>query len=111
LAGSGTERWNESVPDAAVAWARALGLPTEPSRQELAAHLTRMDFGDPSDVAAVTLFVSQGAGHTWPGSTLPVLPTSPVSPLSRLFMRLILGRTSKEIDATSEIWQATGTPA
>jgi hypothetical protein len=31
--------------------------------------------------------------------------------LSRLFMRLILGPTSKEIDATSEIWQATGTPA
>jgi polyhydroxybutyrate depolymerase len=26
--GSGTERWNESVPDAAAAWARALGLPS-----------------------------------------------------------------------------------
>ncbi len=96
FAGSATERWNESVPDAAAAWARALGLASEPTRQELTGHLTRMDFGDPSEVAAVTLFVSRGAGHTWPGSRLP------------LFMRLILGRTSMEIDATTEIWRASG---
>jgi polyhydroxybutyrate depolymerase len=100
--GSGTERWNESVPDAVAAWARALGLPSEPSRQELTAHLTRMDFGDPAEAAAVTLFVSRGAGHTWPGSRLPLFPIS---------LRLILGRTSMEIDATTEIWRATGAPA
>ena len=82
FAGSGTERWNESVPDAAAAWAHALGLDGEPSRHELTDHLTRMDIGDPNEAAAVTLFVSQGAGHTWPGSHLP------------LFLRLILGRTS-----------------
>ena len=96
FAGSGTERWNESVPDAAAAWARALGLPSEPTRQELTGHVTQADFGDPNQAAAVTLFVSQGAGHTWPGSHLP------------LFLRLILGRTSMEIDATTEIWRATG---
>lgn len=99
FAGSGTERWNESVPDAAAAWAQALGLATEPTPHELTGHLARIDFGDPSDVAAVTLFASRGAGHTWPGSRLP------------LFMRLILGRTSKEIDATTEIWRATGASA
>jgi len=92
FAGGGAERWIESVPDAAAAWARALGLPSEPTRRELTAHLTRVDFGDPP---AVTLFVSRGAGHTWPGSRLP------------LSLRLMLGRTSKEIDATTEIWRAT----
>jgi polyhydroxybutyrate depolymerase len=102
LAGSGTERWNESVPDAAAAWARALGLPGEPARKELTAHLTRMDFGDPSEVAAVTLFVSRGAGHTWPGSRLPLFPLS---------LRLVLGWTSMEIDATTEIWRAAGASA
>jgi len=58
FAGSGTARWDESVPDAAAAWARALGLPSEPTRTELTAHLTRMDFGDPAGAATVTLFVS-----------------------------------------------------
>jgi polyhydroxybutyrate depolymerase len=111
FAGSGTERWNESVPDAAAAWAQALGLPTEPTRQQLTGHLTRMDFGDPTEEAAVTLFVSQGAGHTWPGSHLPLFPAATLSPLSPLFLRLILGRTSRDINATTEIWQATGASA
>jgi polyhydroxybutyrate depolymerase len=99
FAGSGTERWNESVLDAASAWAGALGLASEPTRDELTAHLTRMDFGDPGEAAAVSLFISQGAGHTWPGSRLP------------LFLRLFLGRTSMEIDATAEIWRPTGSSA
>jgi len=107
FAGSGTERWDESVPDAAVAWARALGLASEPARHELTDHLTRMDFGNSTQGPAVTLFVSQGAGHTWPGSRLRLVPVSPLFPLSPLFLRLILGRTSKEIDATTEIWRAT----
>jgi polyhydroxybutyrate depolymerase len=100
FAGSGTERWNESLPDAAAAWARALRLPSEPSRQELTGHLTRIDFGDPNETAAVTLVVARGAGHTWPGSRLPLFPLS---------LRVILGRTSHEIDATTEIWRSTNT--
>jgi polyhydroxybutyrate depolymerase len=96
--GGGGERWVESVPDAAEAWARALGLPSEPTRRELTSHLTRVDYGDPSQAAAVSLFVSRGAGHTWPGSRLPLFPIS---------LRVILGRTSKEIDATNEIWRST----
>jgi polyhydroxybutyrate depolymerase len=95
FAGSGTERWNEGVPEAAAAWARALGLPSEPTREELTGHLSRIRFSDRGDAATVTLFVSQGAGHTWPGSRLP------------LSLRLILGRTSNEIDATTEIWRST----
>jgi polyhydroxybutyrate depolymerase len=106
FSGSGTERWNESVPEAAASWARALGLPGEPTQRELTGHLTEMNLGDPGEAAAVTLFRSQGAGHTWPGSRLALFSVS-ASPLSPLILRLILGRTSKEIDATTEIWQAT----
>ena len=109
FAGSGTARWDESVPDAAAAWARALGLPSEPTRTELTAHLTRMDFGDPAGAAAVTLFVSRGAGHTWPGSRPHLFAALAMSPLSPLLLRLMLGRTSKEIDATAEIWRAAQT--
>lgn len=94
LSGSGTERWNESVPDAAEAWAHALGLEGEPSRHELTRHLTRMEIGGADAAASVTLFLSEGAGHTWPGSHLP------------LFAQLFLGRTSGDVDATSEIWRA-----
>lgn len=111
FAGGGTERWNESVPDAAAAWARALGVPDEPTRQELTAHLTRIDLGDPSEAAGVTLFVSRGAGHTWPGSRPSLVSSGPRSPLSPIFLRLALGRKSKEIDATTEIWQVAGASA
>jgi polyhydroxybutyrate depolymerase len=96
--GGGSERWNESVPDAAQAWARALGLPREPTRRRPTDHLTQVDYIDPNEAADVTLFVSRGAGPTWPGSRLRLFPMS---------SRLILGRTSKEVDATDEIWRAT----
>lgn len=54
-------------------------------------------------------FVSRAAGHTWPGSRVPLFTASSFSPLSPLILRLILGRTSTKIDATTEIWHATGT--
>lgn len=91
--GSGTARWNGSVLDAAVGWARANGLPVEPEQTQVAPALTRLAFGPQDHPGAVTLWVSQGAGHTWPGSRLP-LP-----------LRLLLGRTSHEIGATEELWR------
>jgi len=42
----------------------------------------------------VTLWVCDGAGHTWPGTRLP------------LGLRLFLGKVSFDVDATTEIWQA-----
>jgi polyhydroxybutyrate depolymerase len=93
-AGSGTTRWDESVLDAATAWARANGLPAEPRQEEVTAALSRYSFGADDDPGAVTLWVSRGAGHTWPGTHLS------------LGLRLFLGRTSQDVDATAEIWQA-----
>ena len=97
-AGSGTARWNESVLDAAIGWARANGLPTEPEESQVAPALTRLAFGPQEHPGAVTLWVSHGAGHTWPGSRLSI-------PL-----RLLLGRTSHEIDATEELWHVLTSP-
>jgi polyhydroxybutyrate depolymerase len=93
-AGSGTARWNESVMDAATAWAAANGVPAEPREEAVSASLSRISFGREDEPGAVTLWVSRGAGHTWPGSRLPLL------------YRLFLGRTSFELDATAEIWRA-----
>ena len=92
--GSGTARWNESVMDAATAWARSNGVPAEPREDQVSATLSRVSFGPDDAPGAVTLWVSKGAGHTWPGSRLPLL------------YRLFLGRTSFEVDATAEIWRA-----
>ena len=89
--GSGTARWDESVPDAARSWAVANGLAPEPEEEAVTARLTRFSFGHEGDPGRVTLWVARGAGHTWPGSRLP------------LFLRLFLGRTSMEVDATAEI--------
>jgi polyhydroxybutyrate depolymerase len=92
--GGTTARWDESVLDAAKAWAAANGHSTEPESEEITRSMTRHIFGAQEDPGAVTLWVSKGAGHTWPGSRLS-LP-----------LRLFLGRTSNEIDATAEVWRA-----
>ncbi len=92
--GGATTRWDESVLDAAKAWASANGHSTEPQQDEVTSALTRLSFGLEEDPGAVTLWVSRGAGHTWPGARLPVV------------LRLLLGRTSHELDATTEIWRA-----
>lgn len=94
FAGGTTSRWYESVPDAAKAWAAAEGRHTGPHVDEVSSTLTRYSFGADDEPGAVTLWVSKGAGHTWPGTRLPLL------------LRLYLGRTSQEVDATAEIWRA-----
>jgi polyhydroxybutyrate depolymerase len=91
-AGTGTGRWVESVPDAVRAWAKANGHPGPPSVVEISPTLTRTTYGQPGGPGEVTLWTSKGAGHTWPGGRMGLL------------LRFFLGRTSKEIDASREIW-------
>ena len=55
-------------------------------------HADPHTYGAEGKPGEVTLFTSKGAGHTWPGGRMG------------LFLRLFLGRTSTEIDATSRIW-------
>jgi polyhydroxybutyrate depolymerase len=91
--GSGTRRWNESVPDAARAWALANGITDPPTEVALSPTLTRTTYGAEGQPGEVTLWTSRGAGHTWPGGHLGLL------------LSLFLGRTSREIDATKSIWE------
>ena len=92
--GGTTPRWSESVLEAAAAWAQANGRVPEPERTDVTSALTRLDYGARDDPGAVTLWVCDGAGHTWPGTPIP-LP-----------FQLFLGRVSYEVDATNEIWQS-----
>jgi polyhydroxybutyrate depolymerase len=94
--GGTTARWDESVPDAAARWAQANGLSPEPAVETVSPTLTRTTYGTQNGPGEVTLWTSQGAGHTWPGAQLGLL------------LRLFLGRTSHEIDATREIWSFAG---
>ncbi len=91
--GSGTQRWNESVPDAARAWALANGFTDPPTEAAVSPTLTRTTYGAEGQPGEVTLWTSRGAGHTWPGGHLG------------LMLSLFLGRTSREIDATKSIWE------
>ncbi len=90
--GGNTPRWDESVEESARHWAAANRVPEQPEVAALSPTLTRTTYGAEGEPGEVTLFTSKGAGHTWPGGHLG------------LFLRLFLGRTSTEIDATARIW-------
>jgi polyhydroxybutyrate depolymerase len=91
-AGSGAGRWVESVPDAVRAWGEANGHPGPPTVVQKSPTLTCTTYGEPGGQGEVTLWTSKGAGHTWPGGRMGLL------------LRAFLGRSSKEIDASREIW-------
>lgn len=90
--GGNTPRWDESVEESARHWATANGMPEQPQVVEVSPGLTRTTYGVEGQPGEVTLFTSKGAGHTWPGGHLGLL------------LRLFLGRTSTEIDASATIW-------
>jgi polyhydroxybutyrate depolymerase len=89
--GAGTTRWNESVPDAAQRWAHANGTDPSPTTVAVSQHVTRTTYGHDSAANGVVLWTIRDGGHTWPGTRL------------RLLLRLILGHTTTEIDATTLI--------
>jgi polyhydroxybutyrate depolymerase len=89
--GSGTARWNESVPDAAKRWAHANGADPHPAAVEVTRHVTRTTYGHDGAANGVVLWTIRGGGHTWPGTRLGPL------------LGLILGHTTTEIDATALI--------
>jgi len=84
-----SEQFHRSTEQAAVAGDRRPAGRSGLAAQE-PVHALDADFeGKPGEV---TLFTSKGAGHTWPGGHLGP------------FLRLLLGRTSTEIDATAKTW-------
>jgi polyhydroxybutyrate depolymerase len=91
-AGHSRAEWTASVPEAAAAWALANGLAGGPVTDTLSRAVSRSRWGDAGAPDEVVLYTVARAGHTWPGSRPNGL------------IRLFLGRTSRELDATGDIW-------
>lgn len=79
-----------SIATWTVNWARRNRCGTKPVESMVAADVTRLEFTNCADDAAVVSYVLRGGGHTWPGG----------QPLPEWFA----GPTSRSIDATSEMW-------
>ncbi|MEK6373890.1 MAG: PHB depolymerase family esterase [Acidobacteriota bacterium] len=71
-------------------WARRNRCGLKPVESAPAADVTRRDYTNCADDAAVVLYTIRGGGHTWPGG----------QPLPEWFA----GPTSRSIDATSQMW-------
>lgn len=85
--------WDGSFPDVsewAASWARRNRCERDPIESAVAFDVTRREYTDCRDDAAVVLFTIHGGGHTWPGGM----------PLPDWF----LGPTSESIDATGQMW-------
>ena len=85
--------WDGSFPDVsewAANWARRNQCGPDTVESAVAADVTRRDYTDCADDAAVVLFTIQGGGHTWPGG----------EPLPEWFV----GPTSRSVDATRQMW-------
>lgn len=91
-AGGGRPEWQESVPDAARAWAIANGVGGRAHESAPSPRLASLSYGAEGAPGEVMLWTMRGAGHTWPGGTMG------------LVARLLLGATSRELDATAETW-------
>ena len=91
-AGGGRPEWRESVPDAARSWALANGIAGGPRETSVGRTLTQTTYGGGSAPGEVVLWTVRGGGHSWPGRSMG------------LIARLLLGSTTREIDATREIW-------
>ena len=93
-AGGKSVRWQESVPDAARAWAVANRVDPTPAATAVGPTLERLAYGEGS-AGEVALWTFAKAGHTWPGSRGD----------GRFVLQLFHGRISVELDATDEIWR------
>ncbi len=72
-------------------WARRNRCGTTPVDSVVAPDVTRREYMDCADDAAVVLYTVRGGGHTWPGG--------------KGMPDWILGRTTQSIDATSLMWE------
>jgi polyhydroxybutyrate depolymerase len=79
-----------SIPAFTANWARRNGCGTNPVDSVVAADVTRREYTNCADDAAVVLYTIKGGGHTWPGG----------QPLPEWFV----GSTSNGVDATSQMW-------
>ena len=79
-----------SVLTWAANWARRNRRGPNPVESVVATDVTRLEYTDCADDAAVVLYTVQGGGHSWPGG--------------KPMPEWIAGSTSSGIDATSQMW-------
>ena len=79
-----------SIPEWTANWARRNRCAPNPVESAAAADVTRLEYTDCADNAAVVLYTIKGGGHTWPGGT----------PMPEW----LVGPTSRSIDATNVMW-------
>ncbi len=71
-------------------WAQSSRCTTSPVESMFTADVSRLEYLDCADDAAVVLFTIYGGGHTWPGG--------------EPFLEWLAGPTSESVDATREMW-------
>jgi polyhydroxybutyrate depolymerase len=79
-----------AVRDWAAGWARRNRCGPNPVESVVAQDVTRAEYTNCAEDAAVALYTIQGGGHTWPGG--------------KPMLEWIVGPTSRSIDATSLMW-------
>ena len=79
-----------NIPEWTATWARRNRCAPVPVETVAAADVTRLEYTDCADNAAVMLYTIKGGGHTWPGGT----------PMPEW----LVGPTTRSIDATSLMW-------
>jgi poly(3-hydroxybutyrate) depolymerase len=79
-----------SIPGWTANWARRNQCRPSPVESRVAADVTRREYINCADDAAVVLYTVQGGGHTWPGGK--PMPEG------------LTGFTSNGVDATSQMW-------
>jgi polyhydroxybutyrate depolymerase len=79
-----------SIPAWTANWARRNRCEPNPAESAVAADVTRREYTNCADDAAVVLYTLRGGGHSWPGGE--ALP------------EWFVGPTSRSIDATSQMW-------
>lgn len=80
----------DGAPSGAAAWARRNGCGPDPVETTVSEGVARTAYTNCARNADVVLFTLQGGGHAWPGG----------GPMPRW----LVGRTSRGVDATAEMW-------
>jgi len=79
-----------AVRDWAASWARRNRCEPNPIESVVAADVTRLEYTECADDAAVVLYTLRRGGHSWPGG--------------KPMPEWMVGPTSRNIDASSQMW-------
>jgi len=91
-----------SVSTWAANWARRNRCGPSPIESVVAADVTRLEYTNCADDAAVVLYTLRGGGHAWPGAKPK--QESFLSARVLAMNQWLLGPTNRNIDATSQMW-------